>query len=139
MRVNKQSVFYCDFDILCPTCNNIIGSEVQDVFYVNKNGKVTGYSKRTLGAVYASMLNGKGQKALADVTTGIQGKGLCKSQYHLYKNFICETAEKVVQEHMHVVTARIFEFYKNVLNIHPDKDGILDITVIFDEYFSCIL
>ena len=132
MRINKQSVFYCDFDILCPTCNNIIGSEVQDVFYVNKNGKVTGYCKRTLGAVYASMLNGKGQKALADFTTGIQGKGLCKSQYHLYKNFICETAEKVVQEHMHVVTARIFEFYKNVLDIHPDKDGILNITVIFD-------
>ena len=132
MKINKQGVFYCDFDVICYTCNKLIGSEKKDVFRVDDNGKIVNYCKKTLGAVYATMLNGKGQKALADFTVGITLKALCKSEYHIYKNFIIDTAERVIQEHFHVVTAKIFDFYSDVLNILPDKDGILNITVIFD-------
>ena len=130
--IKKHSVFYSNFDVVCSKCNIILGSEINDVYTVVANGKMVNHDKRTLGAVYGQMLNGGCHKALGDMSLGFQGKALCRSQYHKYKNVIIDNVIKVTDEHFQMQAARVCAFYINELKIYPDENGILDIEVTFD-------
>ena len=132
MKLNQQKVYYCDYDVVCKNCDVVVASQPKDVFVIDDNGVVKSYCKKTLGAVYATMFNGRGQKALGDFNIGLTFNPVCKTEFHEYKAFIIETTKNVTQDHLTLLSTRIFEFYRDVLDIHPDKDGILNVTVMFD-------
>ena len=88
--------------------------------------------KKTLGSVYANMMNGNGHINYARQFTYTNGCYLSTGQYHKYKKYITQTAKKKFEEHLPTIQDRIREFYKDVLGITPDDKGILNIEVSSD-------
>ena len=78
------------------------------------------------------MMSGMGHISYSRQFAYVGGKFLAASQYHKYKRHIVHLVKKKVENHYEVIRNHIFEFYKNVLGILPDSQGILDIDCSYD-------
>ena len=46
MKINQQKVYFCDYDVICNNCKEVVHSQEKDVFKVDDNGVVREYCEK---------------------------------------------------------------------------------------------
>lgn len=109
-----------------------------------RKGRLKYYST-TMKFVYNSLLEGLSHEAVAKSCALLDMNIINKRQWLKYKRVICAVAVAKTQKHLNEGVEKIFKYYSETLDRHPDEDGILDIDVSFDGMvhylfvFVCIL
>lgn len=120
----------CPVIVKCFKCNVEVYNSNPLIQHLS-TGTEKFYSE-TMSIIYNAMLQGMAFESVTRYCAISEKCEVNKRQYLKYKSKVVEAAVQKTAEHLETCIEKVFKYYAETLDRHPDEDGVLDIDVTYD-------